>query len=672
MKTLILSSAVAVVATCSFGSERLTYADLVRRLVDLERLATRPIPGERTAQWSSYDRASRYDEATGRYVHWDANADGHGFIRREGNLQVLAEMQGPGVIWRIWSATPRSGRVKIYLDGQSEPAVDLPFEGYFNGEHAPFNRKGLVYRVAMGWNNYTPIPYQKSCKIVAEEGWGDYYHFTYGTFPEGTQVPTFRRDLGPDDAAALDEVDQLLRQCGPRVPVNPVGRDEFDGPLGPGDRHRIHRSGPGAITLVRARVRGVTGAEAEKVLRELILEFTWDGQDRPAVWAPLGDFFGTAPGMNPYRSLPCGLTEDGWFYANWYMPFERSFELQLVNEGSSTVPVQLEVVTEPLRRDPLHYTRFHAKWHRDEFLPTEPERWLDWPLLKTKGSGRYVGVMLHVWNPRGGWWAEGDEKFFVDGEKFPSIFGTGSEDYFGYAWCCPDLFEHAFHNQTRNDGNNKGHISVNRWHVADQVPFQRSLEVCIEKYFPNARPTLYAAMVYWYLAPGGHDPYAPAPLEHRVGYAVAPVYPVIPGAIEGERLRILRCTGGRPQEQEMSGWGDGWSHDAQLWWIEGRPGDRLELELPVDRSGPHALEVHLTRARDYGIVQFWLDGRKVGEPTDLYHPQVVPSGPISLGTHELTAGPHVLTVEIIGNNPQAIPVYMFGLDYVKLTALQSP
>ena len=62
-------------------------------------------------------------------------------------------------------------------------------------------------------------------------------------------------------------------------------------------------------------------------------------------------------------------------------------------------------------------------------------------MLQTEGRGRFCGVMLHVWNPRGGWWGEGDEKFFVDGEKFPSTIGTGSEDYFGYAWCNPHLFQ---------------------------------------------------------------------------------------------------------------------------------------------------------------------------------------------------------------------------------------
>ena len=124
----------------------------------------------------AYDRASKYDETSGKYVHWDANGDGDGIIRREGNLSVLAEMQGPGCIWRIWSALPEKGRVKIYLDGQPAPVIDMPFADYFHGKHAPFNYPELSYRLedvgCRGDNLYFPIPYQKSCKIVAEDKWG--------------------------------------------------------------------------------------------------------------------------------------------------------------------------------------------------------------------------------------------------------------------------------------------------------------------------------------------------------------------------------------------------------------------------------------------------------------------------------------------------------------------
>ena len=89
--------------------------------------------------------------------------------------------------------------------------------------------------------------------------------------------------------------------------------------------------------------------------------------------------------------------------------------------------------------------------------------------------------MLHVWNPLGAWWGEGDEKIYIDGEKFPSTFGTGSEDYFGYAWCNPTLFTKPYHAQSISE-NNAGHVSVNRFHISDQIPFQSAIEADIEKY----------------------------------------------------------------------------------------------------------------------------------------------------------------------------------------------
>ncbi len=74
----------------------------------------------------------------------------------------------------------------------------------------------------------------------------------------------------------------------------------------------------------------------------------------------------------------------------------------------------------------------------------------------------------------------------------------------------------------------------------------------------------------------------------------------------------------------------------------------------------------MTKAIDYGIVQLWIDGSKAGSPVDLFHEGVVPTGPVALGTHQLAAGDHTLTVEIVGTNPKAVPAYMFGLDQVLL------
>ncbi|MBE3070264.1 MAG: DUF2961 domain-containing protein, partial [Planctomycetes bacterium] len=667
MKRLLCLAAVGLLcAATASAAEKLTYVDLVKRLTDLERLAVLPAAGDTCAQWSSYDRASKFDEASGKYVGWDANGDGGGIIRRDGEQAVFAEMKGPGCIWRIWSAEAKGGHVKIYLDGAAEPAVDLAFAGYFDGKNAPFVYPSLVHMTAKGINNYVPIPYQKSCKIVADKDWGNYYQFVYETFPEGTQVPTFTRNLSPDETAALKAADEMMTQ---KLGTDPAGGRDGEKTLtkaatiGAGKTAEIARlEGEGAITALRVKVDGVGGDREDEILalRELVLRITWDGADAPAVWCPLGDFFGTAPGANLYKSLPLGMTDDG-FYALWYMPFAKGAKVEIANEGAAARKVEVRLAHAPLKRPAAELGRFHARWHRDAFLPEEPERLrIDWTMLKTAGRGRYCGVALFVWNPRGGWWGEGDEKFFVDGEKFPSTIGTGSEDYFGYAWCTPELFQNAYHNQTIVQGWNKGHISVNRWHIADNTPFQKSFEAAIEKYYPNNKPTLYAATVYWY-QDGPTDAYKTVAAADRTGYYVAPEPNTVKGALEGEAMKVLEKTGGDPKPQDMDGYGATWSGDCHLWWTGAKPDDRLVLEVTVKEAGKYKVVVNLTKAIDYGIVQLALDDKKLGGPIDLFNDGVVATGPIDLGVVELAAGSHRLTLQITGANEKAVKAYMVGL-----------
>jgi hypothetical protein len=512
-------------AVAAEAAETLTYVDLVNRLVDLERVAALLAAGERCAQWSSYDRASRYDEATGKYVNWNANADGTGIIREEDGKQVLAEMAGPGVIWRFWMAHAGKGHIKMYLDGAETPAVDLPAVGFFDGEHEPFTRKQLCYVASRGWDCYVPIPYQKSCKIVAEPGWGRYYQFTYATYPKGTQLPTFRRELAKEEAAALDRVDSLLAAWG----EDPAGRRAEERTrrvsvvAGAGETVTVaDLAGPRAITALKVKMALPPSPADYDPLRELVLRIWWDGAEAPAVLTPLGDFFGTAPGVAEYRSLPMGMTKDA-FYSYWYMPFDQGALIEVVNDGAQDWPVEFAITHAPLERPVKAYGRFYARWHRDADL--DPARAIDWTILKTQGRGRFCGVMLHIWNPRGGWWGEGDEKFFVDGEKFPSTYGTGSEDYFGYAWCNEGVFHRAFHNQTVSVPKNPcafptpeesgGHTCNNRWQIADNIPFQESFLGTIEKYFGNERPTRYACVAYWYQAPPPRSLPRLAPVAQR-------------------------------------------------------------------------------------------------------------------------------------------------------------
>lgn len=653
----------------SSPAREMSYADLVHRMIDLEHLATLPAKGEVAGQWSTWDRRSDYNEDTGEYVHWDANWDDTGFIRMEDDSMVLAEMEGPGAIYRIWAARADAGHMKIYIDGDLVPAVDMPFSHYFNGKTAPFNYPELSYSLfdmgSAGLNLYYPIPYQKSCKIVAEPEWGRYFIVGFMTFPPETKVPSFSSELAAQNDHALRRVNNFFSEHLGNDPAGVRPGEQTTNTtlhVAAGESGALAFSGPAAITAIRMSIAKTNETEQVAKLRELVLQITFDGQEMPAVWVPLGDFFGTAPGVNYYTSLLAGMQDGGdavKAYAYWYMPFGESATLEVINNGTVARDLSLEIVYAPLSRSFEGMGHFHSKWHRDVF-PLSPDRWPDWVMLKTTGRGRYCGVNLNVWNPYPGWWGEGDEKFFVDGEKFPSIFGTGSEDYFGYAWIDPNLFQRPYHAQTKTE-NNEGHQSLVRWHVADNVPFQQSIEASIEKYYPGpneVRGTEYDSTVYWYLAPDGNDPFGPVPVEQRSGYYN------YPQQVEGG-IDVLGVSKGFVLTQRIGGkWVDG---DHLIWGGSGTPGSTLTLGFPVEESGRYTVSVTLTQADNFSIVQFYVNGEKAGDPVDGYSPVYMLSDPISLGEFDLSAGDHELRVEIVGAHekaPQGKTV--FAIDQILL------
>jgi hypothetical protein len=268
--------------------------------------------------------------------------------------------------------------------------------------------------------------------------------------------------------------------------------------------------------------------------------------------------------------------------------------------------------------------------------------------------------MLHIWNPRGGWWGEGDEKFFVDCEKFPSTIGTGSEDYFGYAWCNPTPFTHAYHNQARCDGpGNFGRTSVNRFHILDRIPFTKDFRFDMEIWHWKKCQVNASVIDYWYAAPGGTDEFKPVKPDD-VALRPAPVLKTdkLKGAIEGESMKIVE-TSGAPEPQDW----DGTSGGRHLWWHAGhKPGDTLVLGFNVKDAGTYRVFGRFLKAVDYGIAQFAINDKKAGDPIDFYNDGVIVTGDVELGTFELKEGENRLTVTIVGANEKAQKSYMVGID----------
>lgn len=661
------------------AEDQQTYIELVKQLADLKVLAQPPGEGETGAMASSYDRSSEYDESTGEYKNWAENSDGTGIVRRENGKQILADIKGPGCIWRIWSARPEEGNVAIILDGKE--AINMPFKNFFDRSVSPFDYPELVYEAAKGMNNYVPIPFNKSCKIVADSGWGAYYQFNYMQYPEGTEMPTFSMKLGDESKKALQEANDKLAAMG-TYPYTETESDQVFSEkisIAPGENATLLDLGEeGAIKAIRVKMDFPDTTTAENVLRKMSISMHWDGSEEAAVWSPLGDFFGTAPGANLYKTYMTGMTEE-YYYAYWYMPFEKAL-VQIKNECEKAQELEYEIIVGKPDKPADELLRFHAKWHRDLEGPGE-DRWPDWKLLYTEGKGRFAGVMLNVWTPRGGacytkadpapwWWGEGDEKFYVDGEKFPSTFGTGTEDYFGYAWCSPAYFEKAYHAQSKTQ-NNEGWQTICRWHLNDNVPFQVSFEGWMEKYWPNDWPAQYSALVCWYLSPNGKDELGPVPVDERVGYNTPWDFEPekVVGALELEDMKpiiqdnvmVKFMRGSEYEIYTFSG-----DKFLNLFLNTAKENPKATFEFEVEKAGTYNVVAGIIKWETSPVVQFYINGEPVNKIDCYASPDKGGREDISLGTVELKAGKNTLGMEKVGQNPGAGEAYEIAIDYILL------
>lgn len=667
------------------SSQHLIYKELLKRIYDQEYLAIVPEPGEKTATFSSYDRSSKFDAVHQKYVSWGANGDGDGYIRKEGDEIVVFEKEGPGVIWRFWSALAKEGHIKIYIDGQEKAVLDKPFRAFFESfeeDIPPMNFPELVKTLSRGRNNFIPIPYQKHCKITFTGDWGAYYHIVYSHLPSHQSVDSYSGKFTNEERIALAETDRLLSQRGYGTKKENGKKHRKSIALAPGERKKVlGLTGNGAIKHLEI---GLGGSNKDYALKNVWLDFSWDEAYSSAVHTPMGLFFGTGESWNPFRALPVGIIGNR-LYSNWYMPFAKKGDLVFENRGKEPISFTLDLVQVEEMRDNANVLRFHSRYIADEVDPgpmenpdsqvifdfedpsyqgwavvgeafgTRPtftdryaqqslvegymgkgyvnsfqhgdravgtlkspnfmiskdyinllvgggsdmdrvhvsllvddkkvrtatgndietlywsswdvselkgrsaqivihdrssDGWghinvdqieqsnqnrarmdgrnLEWTFLDIEGIGRYSGLTLQIqnewiepeerpsswwygkWDQKNidWWWGEGDEKFYVDGEKFPSTFGTGSEDYIGYAWSAEPpfpTFESSFANQPRTPLDGNGVTVVNRFHLADNVPFNTSFRATLERYKPKRwgkdekNKSLYKATVYYYL-----------------------------------------------------------------------------------------------------------------------------------------------------------------------------
>ncbi len=213
--------------------------------------------------------------------------------------------------------------------------------------------------------------------------------------------------------------------------------------------------------------------------RSLVIRIYWDNSEKPSVEVPLGDFFGVGLGAKKtFQSLPVSVSSFGRSRTCfWEMPFRKHAKITISNElpQFGPVPFYYYVDWEKVDSLPDSVLYFHARYNQQ--TPAEPG---DHIILNTKGKGNYAGTVYSVIQKENGWFGEGDDRFYIDGETSPSIQGTGTEDYFNDSWGFRE-FAGLFHGVTLYEGVLAGdRVSAYRWHIPDPIRFKKSLKFSIE------------------------------------------------------------------------------------------------------------------------------------------------------------------------------------------------
>ncbi len=237
--------------------------------------------------------------------------------------------------------------------------------------------------------------------------------------------------------------------------------------------------------------------------RNAILRMYWDGSDIPSVEVPILDFVGQAHGVSqPVYSSLTSMTEGRGFNFFFAMPFAKGAKITLENDSESNIgSVFYQIDYDLLKKLPHNTGRFHAQWRRQN--PTVELQ--DYIILDNiDAPGVYIGTMIGVRTLGPHWWGEGEMKFYINDDKeFPTICGTGTEDYYCSAWGL-GKYQHLYHGCTliENVDDNTNYISLYRWHVTDPIRFKRLQKLTIQQIGWNKglyeRSDDWCSVAYWY------------------------------------------------------------------------------------------------------------------------------------------------------------------------------
>lgn len=284
-------------------------------------------------------------------------------------------------------------------------------------------------------------------------------------------------------------------------------------------------AGPGAINHIWITVTDKTTEADCFVLRDVVLRMYWDDESEPSVECPLGDFFASGFGVGArINSLPIVVNPNRGFNCYFQMPFGKKAKITVESQHANDIggffyQIDYVLYDEPL---PENTAYFHAQWRRDRYTTKQQ----DYVLLDgVQGRGHYIGTYLALTTLERYWWGEGEMKFYIDDDgQYPTICGTGTEDYFGGAWSfadqvngetveqtyCTPFMGYPYHSRTDAAVHNRYHEAdmppqrgFYRWHIPDPIHFRKNLKVTLQQIGVGHRGLFersddVASVAYWY------------------------------------------------------------------------------------------------------------------------------------------------------------------------------
>jgi hypothetical protein len=671
--------------------EMITTETLFQEMIDMVKLTYYPEPTYKTVQFSSFDRRSNLPGGP----DWFANSDGFGgepIPNFEGVLQepgedgigeyLIADVRGPGAVVRLWTAAI-TGQIKFFIDDQMTPLYDGPAQDFFQKPYDSFSeienldRELLERTVYQRDASYAPIPFAKGMRLewIGNVKEIHFYQVGVRVYETGTRVQSFSADDLNTYRETINHVLSSLsdpdKNLEPRSKDNPFN---FSVEIDPSEKEELF-SLEGSKAIEKLEIQ-IVAADMDLALRQTVLHILCDDYPWGQVQSPVGDFFGAAPGINPYQSLPFTVRPDGWMVCRFVLPFKWNVKVMAENQGEQNIAVTGSAILMDYTWDEERSMHFRALWRADHNLIASNTAVQDLPFITAHGKGVYVGTASYLLNPSdiptpyGSWWGEGDEKVFIDDDLVPSTFGTGSEDYYNYSWSSPDIFYFPYCGQPRNDGpGNRGFVTNFRWHILDPLPFMSGIQFYMELYSHERTPGLsYARMGYHYARPGMSDDHVAImpedlrPLELPEGWK--PVARM--GARNSVFFEAEQIIRDRIHTRRIEG--RLWSEGRLLVWRPRNVGESKAFSLRIREKGKYRVHFAAALMPNSGRISYALDDRFMPltdnqESLDLNEPFRNLLRNFTFPSIELDPGVHTLILRFDGASTEAENPEI-GIDFI--------